>query len=183
MTTRVVDTDKILIEYLLANGYEKAAAEVMEQQRLRQEQSKPPNVENRIINATMTQISKTSNGNNIQNDNQIVSNWLHANIAANDGASQSNVKNGDRLTTSDTSGNIAATNGGNVHENGISNKFNPKSPDISHFFQDLVVYGVGKGQGQVYAGQYEIIRNWAYESIDLARDELMAICFPIFTHW
>jgi WD40 associated region in TFIID subunit, NTD2 domain len=160
MTTRQSDTDKLVVEYLLAKGYSKAAAELIEEQNQRNQlQSEPLN---RIIKSgdgityPMDPTSKDHNMSvgdriNVSNDYQVKSNLFNL----------GQYNNGINSSTNDSS----------AHATPISN-----------FTQDLVIFGVGKGNAEIYMKQYQHLRQWAYESIDLVKDELLALCFPIFVH-
>ena len=47
--------------------------------------------------------------------------------------------------------------------------------------EDLVVWGLHGGDAALYHQSYSRIRSWAYGSLDLIKNELISLCFPLFT--
>ncbi len=111
MATRAPDTDKIVIEYLIANGYNKAAAEVLEQQRLRKEQMKPSSREHYIVDTTTAEISNTMNENYAQSNIDTSSNSLDAVLVNKMSPSMDNARNGDKNPPNTSTGNGSTSSG------------------------------------------------------------------------
>lgn len=47
--------------------------------------------------------------------------------------------------------------------------------------EDLVVWGLHGGDAALYHQSYSRFRSWAYGSLDLIKNELISLCFPLFT--
>jgi len=46
--------------------------------------------------------------------------------------------------------------------------------------EELVVWGL-HGDASMYKSCYDLFRSWAYGSLDLVKNELISLCFPLFT--
>lgn len=34
-----------------------------------------------------------------------------------------------------------------------------------------------------YLSQYDALHSWAFNSLDIIKEELIPLCFPLFVHW
>lgn len=46
--------------------------------------------------------------------------------------------------------------------------------------EELIVWGLHSGDVSLYKNGYELFRSWAYGSLDLIKNELLSLCFPLF---
>lgn len=115
-----IDTDKFVIDYLLAKGYNKAATELIHE--------KESNIDNQVINNDLMN-QETSHDKNDQN---------------------------------------LINHSSDSHNNNT--------------FENLILFGIYSGNSKVYLDEYEVLQRWAIDSLDLIKEELLSICFPVFVH-
>ena len=48
--------------------------------------------------------------------------------------------------------------------------------------EDIVIDGLYQGSCCIYSSAYELFCDWACNSLETVRDELIVFCFPLFTH-
>lgn len=78
---------------------------------------------------------------------------------------------------------------GKVHSNATSIfessnlSSSSNSNEIPDFIEeDLIVNGLCNGNLRIYIENYTIFKSWILSSIDIAKIELLSICFPLFVH-
>jgi len=59
-----------------------------------------------------------------------------------------------------------------------------KPPELAaQLEEELIVHGLCGGDLRVYSQSYAAFKQWAMNSMDIVRTELLSLCFPIFVHW
>jgi hypothetical protein len=146
----VTDTDKLVLDYLLANGYAKAAEE-LQKAKDSITSSSSTNLSSRSL------ITSTKSSCNKDNNQQAAISSQSMPSASHDSAARSN--------------------GGRLDEN------TNQSANATHFNQDVVIFGIHQGNSISYIDAYKPFRLWVHESLDLCKDELIHLSFPVFVHW
>lgn len=54
---------------------------------------------------------------------------------------------------------------------------------LSNISEDVYVLGLRDKDAGVYTREYDNFRTWAVDSIDIVKQHLLSLCFPIFVHW
>ena len=49
--------------------------------------------------------------------------------------------------------------------------------------EDIVVDGMDDGEGCIYSKSYDLYRSWACSSLEIVKEDLLSVCFPLFVCW
>jgi hypothetical protein len=54
---------------------------------------------------------------------------------------------------------------------------------LSTVAEDLYILGLKDRNTESYFNGYDSLRTWAVNSVDMVKNQLLSVCFPIFVHW
>lgn len=149
--------DAIVKNYLISRGYEKAAAEMEMQQ-------------------NQTANTSTDNTHEKGNNDMIIA---HTN--SNKNGSSSNI---DSSTNMSTSSSISSTlNNSKTDAQKKKDLLSFSTQILSTVTEDIIILGLNNGNYRVYEEEYSSLRSWALTSLDLIKNEVSLILFPVFVHW